>query len=153
MPIAPSSIDCLTIFLIFCISLSVAGLFSKPTSIIRAVVAPRNEAMLVETPLFSKASIASLKEWRSPSFTYGPGEAPSPKTSRVTPCFKSLKDLPSSIKEEYAQLSIFIKPGETERAVASIIVSASNLVFFPTYIILSSVMPTEPTYGLFPDPS
>ena len=62
----------------------------------------------------------------------GPGDVPSPKTSRVTPCFRSLRDLPSCIKVLYPQLSIFTKPGEIILLEASIVSFAMKFCFLPT---------------------
>ena len=53
------------------------------------------------------------------SFT-GPGEAPSPKISRVTPWRMSPWERPSCSSETLAQLSMLMKPGATARPRASI---------------------------------
>ena len=88
------------------------------------VAAPRKEPILTDTPFFSNIVIASPNDVNLPSFQYGPGDVPSPNISKVTPCLRSDNALPSSIRELYPQLNMFIKPGETARPVASITVSA-----------------------------
>ena len=83
----------------------------------------------------------------------GPEEVPSPNTSRVTPCLRSLSDLPSFINEPYPQLSMLINPGATDLPEASIVFFASNCLDFPTYKIISSLIAIVPSEGLSPVPS
>ena len=122
----------------------------------------------MEIPLFSRNSryspnvVQFISYFMSPCclmFSFfissfkGPLEPPSPKTSRVTPWRISLWELPSSINEVVAQLSILIKPGETAIPSASISTPPVAVSKLPMAAILSPVMPTSPLYGAFPVPS
>jgi hypothetical protein len=75
-------------------------------------------------------SIGYLKSpWRSTASFFiwslsGPIDQPSPITSRVTPCLKSLWPMPSTSSDSVAQLSMLTKPGATARPFASTILAA-----------------------------
>ena len=61
----------------------------------------------------------------------GPIESPSPITSNVTPCRMSLCDRGSCIKDSVAQLNMLMKPGATARPLASMSISAVELLRSP----------------------
>ena len=96
----------------------------------RTVVAPTNEATLVETPRATRWSRYSpsvvqamsnlMSPWRSIISFFiaslsGPIDQPSPNTSSVTPWRMSLCERPSASSDSVAQLSMLMKPGATAR--------------------------------------
>ena len=120
-----------TLILISSNSLLVANLFSYPIVLILKVAAPIKEAIFVETPLLTRESIDLENDIYSflPGIPFGPGEVPSPKISKVTPCLRSLRDRPSFKSELYPQLNILINPGDTA-------FPSALIIFFPLRLLL-----------------
>ncbi|OPZ52333.1 MAG: hypothetical protein BWY89_01933 [Bacteroidetes bacterium ADurb.BinA012] len=167
-PMAPSSMAFLTSSFIESISSTDGERLSYPTVWILRVAVPTKDATLVDTPFFSRYSryspsvVHSISYFMSPcdalNFLFmlslqGPHESPSPSTSRVTPCTISLIDLPSSISDSTAQLSMLINPGATVIPLASISVLPLAFRRSPMAAMVSDIIPISPLKAGEPDPS
>ncbi len=134
----------------------------------RSVAVPTNDAILAATPLFSRYSrysprvVHSISYLMSPCEAFissfmlslqGPHESPSPITSSVTPWQMSLIDLPSSMSDSTAQLSMLMNPGATTIPCASSSVRPRALFRSPIAAMVSPLMPTSPVKAADPEPS
>src|SRR5712692_5480303 len=166
-PSAPSRIALSTCARMRASSAPVGGRSSSATSCMRTVVAPTNDAMLVEMPRATSAWSASssvvqvMSYLMSPccssrsffmrSFS-GPSDHPSPNTSSVTPCRMSDCERPSAKSVSVAHDSMLMKPGATARPVASSS-RAPRSVIVPMAAMRSASMATSPRTEGPPVPS
>jgi len=129
-----------------------------PSSWMRSVVAPTKLATFGDTPRATSWSRYSPNVVQVTSYLMspccdrasffiasvrGPIDQPSPNTSSVTPCFRSLIERPSTMRESVAHDSMLMKPGATASPFASTTRTASDFERSPTAAIRSPRTPTS----------